>query len=44
MISIKRSEAYEELELFDNDIKIGEAEIDINNSMHTKKLRMNVSS
>lgn len=33
MISIKRSEAYEELELFDNGIKIGEAEIDINNGM-----------
>lgn len=33
MISIKRNEAYEELELFDNGIKIGEAEIDITNDM-----------
>jgi len=33
MLSIKKSETYEELELFDNDIKIGETEIDINNDM-----------
>lgn len=33
MLSIKKNETYEELELFDNDIKIGEAEIDINNDM-----------
>lgn len=32
-VTIKEQESYTELELFDNDIKIGEAEIDINNDM-----------
>lgn len=33
MIEIKENELYQELHLYDNDIKIGEAEIDIKSKM-----------